>query len=165
MRLSLDGALFVGTPNDTELWRDITDNRDPGSPEWLPVYGNGTAVRFAATNDDINENQESWQQPRILYLQHASDAVVWFSFDLWFRKPDWLREQRGPDVFPTMRWYPFVTFFQVAVDQALAAAVPNGHGHNYSNAIVAAWQAVVPADASLWQEDDIVRLQEYIDSY
>lgn len=165
MRLSLDGALFVGTPNDTELWRDITARRDPGSPQRLPVYENGIAVRFASTNADINEDQGDWQHPRILYLQHASDPVVWFSFDLMFRKPDWLREQRGPDVTPVMRWYPIATFFQVAIDQLFAASVPNGHGHFYSNTIVSAWQAVVPADASLWQEEDIVRLQELINSY
>ncbi len=146
LRLSIDGAVFVGTPNHTRLWRTITDNRDAGSPEWLPSYKDGKTVRFAATNDDINRYQQPWQFPRVLYLQHASDPVVWFSFDLIHNKPDWLSEKRGSDVSPAMQWYPFVTFFQVAVDQFFGTSVPSGHGHNYYESMVDAWAAVAPPD-------------------
>lgn len=163
LRLAVDGALFVGTPNDTLLWRDVTAQRDHGTPEWQPTYQEGKAVRFAANNDNINSPQESWQKPRLLYLQHASDPVVWFSFDLLLQKPDWLNEKRGYDVSPTMRWYPFVTFFQVAIDQFFGTSVPSGHGHNYSNTVVSAWRAIAPPED--WNNHKTKILQENIDSY
>ena len=163
MRRSLDGALFVGTPNDTELWRAITAGRDTGSPEWQPVYQHGTAVRFAATNDNIADNTSGWQAPRILYLQHASDPVVWFDFSLLFHKPDWLRETRGPDVSTRTAWYPIVTFMQVAIDQFFGTTVPNGHGHNYANTIVEAWPAGTAPEN--WSSADTSRLQAIIDTY
>lgn len=163
MQATVDGALFMGTPNDTALWRTITSDRDKGSPQWQPTYQNGTAVRFAATNQDILRNQSNWQAPRILYMQHASDPVVWFGFDLALNKPDWLREKRGPDVAPQVRWYPFVTFFQVAIDQFFGTTVPNGHGHNYGNTIVNAWGSVTPPEN--WNEQKARDLQQVISTY
>ena len=53
IRRSVDGALFTGTPNDTELWRTITDNRDQGSPEWQPKYKSEQSVVFASSREDI----------------------------------------------------------------------------------------------------------------
>ncbi len=159
----VDGALFMGTPSSTMLWNNITDNRDTGSPEWQPIYQQGEAVRFAATNEDILKNQQQWQFPRILYMQHASDPVVWFNFDLLLEKPDWLAEPRGPDVSGKMQWYPFVTFFQVTVDQFFGVTVPNGHGHNYSNTIVNSWAAVAPPAG--WNTEQASNLQSIIDSY
>ena len=41
-----DGALFLGTPSFTEMWADLTDNRDPGSLERQPVVDNGKDVRW-----------------------------------------------------------------------------------------------------------------------
>lgn len=163
LRLTSDGALFVGTPNETELWRNITAQRDKGSPEWQPIFQNGNAVRFADTNASILKNQTNWQTPRVLYMQHASDPVVWFNFDLLYNKPDWLNEKRGNDVSPTMRWYPFVTFIQVGIDQFFGTTVPNGHGHNYPNTIVNAWASVVPPPN--WNQTKADRLQAIIDAY
>lgn len=160
---SIDGALFMGTPNDTALWRSVTKNRDPSSPEILPIYKNGVSARFAATNEQITNNQNSWLYPRILYMQHASDPVVWFSFDLLFNEPDWLKEPRGPDVFAQTRWFPFVTFFQVTVDQFFGTTVPNGHGHNYANTIVNAWSAVT--NPPNWNTEKQEKLQEIINAY
>jgi uncharacterized membrane protein len=160
---SIDGALFLGTPSNTELWGEITANRDAGSPQWKPTYKNGATVRFASNNEDITANQQSWQGTRVLYVQHASDPVVWFSFDLALNKPDWLREPRGDDVSPATRWYPFVTFFQVGIDQFFGVNVPNGHGHNYPNTIVNAWNAIAqPED---WNEQKTAKLQAIIDTY
>jgi uncharacterized membrane protein len=163
LKLSIDGALFMGTPNDTALWRKITDSRDASSPEWQPTYQNGQTVRFAASNEDILKNQQNWQYPRVLYMQHASDPVVWFSFNLPTSAPDWLKEPRGPDVSPNTHWYPFVTFFQVTVDQFFGVTVPNGHGHNYPNTIVNAWGAVVPPEG--WNQQKAEQLQKIINTY
>ena len=163
LRLTSDGALFVGTPNETELWRTITSQRDKSSPEWQPIYQEGTAVHFADSNEAILANQTNWQKPRVLYMQHASDPVVWFSFDLLYNKPDWLNEKRGKDVSPTMRWYPFVTFIQVGIDQFFGTTVPNGHGHNYPNTIVNAWVAATsPPD---WSQSKSESLQKLINNY
>ena len=163
MRNTVDGALFVGTPNDTDLWRGVTAHRDPGSPEWQPVYKGGVGVRFAATNQDITANPDKWQQSRILYVQHGSDPIVWFNFANAFHEPDWLREPRAPDVSPNMNWYPVVTFWQITIDQMFGVNVPAGHGHNYGNTAAASWAAVTqPED---WTDADSQKLQKIIDSY
>lgn len=156
-----DGALFAGTPNSTRLWRQFTAGRDTGSPEWQPIYKGGETVRWFASGDDF-EKLGNWDQPRIGYLQHASDAVIWWSWDLLWRQPDWLKEPRGPDVNPEMRWYPVVTFVQVSIDQATANQVPSGHGHNYENAIVRNWNSILPSGLS---DDTLDRIQAEIDTY
>lgn len=158
-----DGALYVGTPNFAEPWRSIEDGRDAGSPEWQPVYGAGEVVRFAAQASDFARPAGPWNRPRVAYLQHASDPVVWWSPDLLLRRPDWLAEPRGPDVSAEMTWFPVVTFLQVTVDQFFGVSVPDGHGHNYAGTMVAAWQQVVPADG--WSAADLARLQALIDGY
>ncbi|USI91664.1 alpha/beta hydrolase [Rhodococcus pyridinivorans] len=129
-----DGALWVGTPNFTEQWRRITDSRDPGSREILPVIYGGQNVRFAATPDDLTDldGLRDWESPRIVYWQHPSDPIVWWSSQLVRHRPDWLREERGADIDKGMTWIPFVTFWQVTLDMVFAAEVPGGHGHAYT---------------------------------
>lgn len=163
LRASVDGALFVGTPSDTRLWNAITKNRDEGTPQWLPTYRGGEAVRFAYDNLTIASNQQDWQFPRLLYMQHASDPVVWFSFSLPTSQPDWLKEPRGSDISPKTHWYPFVTFLQVGIDQFFGTTVPNGHGHNYPDSMVDAWAAVVPP--ANWTEQKAADLRAIIATY
>lgn len=163
LRLSVDGAVFAGTPSSTRLWRNITDARDEGSAEWQPIYRQGQVVRFESDRLGVDGDAEDWQFPRILYLQHASDPVVWFDFDLAIREPDWLNEPRGPDVSPTVHWYPFVTFLQVATDQFFGVTVPDGYGHMYQEIMVDAWTAVTaPAD---WSPEKGERLRAIINAY
>lgn len=158
-----DGALFMGTPNDSQPWRTIIDNRDKGSPEWQPVYQHGKTVRFAAESGDFAKLSGNWNTPRIAYLQHASDPVVWWNPNLIWHKPAWLSETRGPDITPNMKWYPFVTFAQVTVDQFFGVDAPNGHGHNYANAEVAAWAHVtIPPQ---WDNTKTTQLQAIISKY
>jgi hypothetical protein len=54
-----DGALFLGTPSFTEMWADLTDNRDPGSLERQPVVDKGKEVRWGEQTD------HRWDQPRL----------------------------------------------------------------------------------------------------
>lgn len=139
-----DGALLTGPTFSNTLWADTTANRDEGSPEWLPTYEGGTAVRFIAEADDLAHPADAaWEPGRIVYLQHPSDPISWWSPDLALEKPDWLREERGRDVLGATRWIPIVTFLQVAADMAVAAGVPDGHGHTYLAAIPAAWAAIL----------------------
>ncbi|WP_084759388.1 alpha/beta hydrolase [Nocardia mangyaensis] len=142
IRNRTDGVLWVGPPNSNRLWSEFVRRRDPGTEEITPIFADGLSVRFAASADQLAKPSPNWTEPRIVYLQHASDPVVWWSPDLLFSQPDWLREQRGPDVSPSMSWYPIVTFWQVAADLPRAQTVSDGHGHNYGNLVPDAWAVV-----------------------
>ncbi|AWK74323.1 hypothetical protein CBI38_24965 [Rhodococcus oxybenzonivorans] len=153
-----DGVLFTGPPNANEIWTDVTTNRDPGSPEWLPVYEQGETVRFGArAAEDLPRPDAPWGRPRMVYLQHPSDPIVWWSPELLLREPDWLKEERGYDVLDSTQWFPFVTFFQVAADMAVSTGVPDGHGHSYVVDIADAWSAILPPDG--WTSADNERLR------
>lgn len=139
-----DGALWVGTPNFSEQWERVTQQRDVGSPEILPVVYGGQNVRFAAAADDlVGDRFVDWEFPRIIYWQHPSDPIVWWSFDLLYDSPDWLNEPIGADVDKGMTWIPLVTFWQVTLDMALAADVPDGHGHTYRGEAPALWANIM----------------------
>jgi uncharacterized membrane protein len=139
-----NGALFAGPPNFNTLWREFTGNRDAGSPEIQPVYQDGRIVRFAndATTAIPPEGQP-WDGTRVLYLQHPSDPIVWWSPHLIFSEPDWISEPPGSDVLKGMFWMPFITFWQVTADLPFATGVPDGHGHRYSAEYVDGWNAVM----------------------
>ena len=157
-----DGVLWAGPPNFNELWRHIVENREPVSPEWLPVYQDGRTVRFSTGAADLGGALGGWKLPRVLYLQHASDPIVWWSPQLIFQHPDWLRGERGPDVSPSMSWIPFVTFWQVSADLPFAVGVPAGHGHHYTADYVNGWAAV--AQPPGWTAADTDRLRAVISS-
>lgn len=159
---SVNGALYVGTPNDTELWRNVTNNRDAGSPEWQPNYRGGQKARFASNRQDLIDKSEAWSGTRILFQQHASDPVVWFSFDLPFHEPDWLKEPRGQGVSEATRWYPVISFVQIGLDQALAGSAPVGYGHYYIDTTTYAWASVLPPQGWTLEKSD--KLQQHINN-
>ena len=138
-----DGALFSGPTFRNTIWTDLTATRDRGSPEWLPIYEDGRHARFVARPNDLDRPHTAWPDPRVVYLQHASDPIAWWNPDLLFRKPDWLREKRGYDVLPETEWIPVVTFLQVSADMAVATGVPQGHGHVYVADVANGWAAVL----------------------
>jgi len=155
-----NGALFSG-PTFNNTMRDyIVANRDPGSPEWLPVFDDGANVRFAARAENLGRTEAPWGQPRVAYLQHASDPIAWWSPDLLFSEPDWLREPRGYDVSGDMNWIPVVTFLQVSADMAVAVDVPDGHGHRYIKDVVNAWAAVMQPPG--WTPEKTERLRAMV---
>ena len=143
IRNRTDGMLLVGPPSRNGLWSEIVAGRDPGTRAVLPAYQGGTTVRFAA---DAAGLAATVPAPRVVYLQHPSDPITWWSPDLLFRRPDWLAEPRGADVLDSTRWYPFITFAQVSADMAISNSVPGGHGHNFGATPVAAWAALAPPD-------------------
>ncbi|HJR90837.1 MAG TPA: alpha/beta-hydrolase family protein, partial [Acidimicrobiia bacterium] len=150
------GVLWVGPPNFSELWSSFTAGRDSRSPEILPLFEGGETVRFAGGRADLVGDLEGWDQPRVLYMQHPSDPVVWWSTRLILRQPDWLRQQPGDDVLDAVRWYPLVTFWQVSADMAYANEVPAGHGHNYAGLFADGWAAVAAPPG--WTAADTDRL-------
>ncbi|MGA5300003.1 alpha/beta hydrolase [Nucisporomicrobium flavum] len=147
IRNRVDGMLLVGPPNRNELWRRFVAGRDPGSTEILPSYENGATIRFARDPAaDLDRPATPWAAPRVAYLQHPSDPIVWWSPRLAVSRPDWLREPRGADVSAGVRWYPFVTFWQVTADMAFSTGVPAGHGHSYGAEPVTAWARIASPD-------------------
>jgi uncharacterized membrane protein len=161
LRNRTSGTVFAGPPNFNTLFREFTDDRDSGSPEVAPIYRDGRTVRF----DDhpgppIEPASVAWNGPRVLYLQHPSDPIVWWTPRLLLTEPDWLREPPGHDVLGAVRWIPFVTFWQVTADLPFATEVPGGHGHKYTAEYVDAWATVLqPAD---WTEAKAARLREIV---
>jgi uncharacterized membrane protein len=155
------GALFAGPPSFNLLYREFTDGRDPGSREVEPVYRGGRTVRFATDVDaGIGPGGAPWDGTRVLYLQHPSDPIVWWSPSLLWDRPDWLGEPRGRDVLGAMTWIPVVTFWQVTVDMPLAGGVPAGHGHTYTREFVDGWAAVLHQPA--WTPAKAERLREVV---
>lgn len=155
-----DGALWVGTPNFSPQWSYITAHRDPGSPERLPVIDGGQILRFAAGAADLHLEGAAWDTPRVVYWQHASDPITWWSPDLLLQRPDWLREPLGPDLDPGVRWIPFVTFWQVTLDMVFSADVPAGHGHTFGPDAAQMWAAIL--DPAGWTEADTERVHEVL---
>lgn len=138
------GALFVGAPNFNPLYRGFVDRRDTGSPEVEPVFGEGRIVRFTTSPAEPTDPvARPWGAARVLYLQHASDPITWWSPHLILNRPDWLEEPRGRDVLGATRWVPFVTFWQLTADMALSMEPGPGHGHNFSGEHVVAWASIM----------------------
>jgi uncharacterized membrane protein len=155
------GALFAGPPNFNTLYREFTDDRDPGTHEVEPVYQDGRTVRF--TNDvaaEVPPPSAAWNGPRVLYLQHPSDPIVWWSPRLIWDRPDWLGEPHGRDVLDAMVWLPLVSFWQVTADLPLATGVPDGHGHNYHREFVDGWATVLQPPG--WTPDKAEQLRDLI---
>lgn len=149
---NVDGALWTGTPGFTPLHRQLTDERQGGSTEVNPVIDNGLHYRFASNQDELTADQYGralgpWEEPRVVYLQHPDDPVVWWSMSLALEQPDWLAEAGADDEDDSLlSYFPLVTFWQVTADMAVATDIPSGHGHQYHAEVVAAWAGVLGRD-------------------
>ena len=157
-KMGFDAVLWAGPPQASPLWHALIVRRDPGTTEVQPRYDNGRTVRFSEAVDPADITRVAarpWEGTRVLFLQHPSDPVVWWSPDLLFSRPDWLVEAPGQDRTASMRWYPIVTFWQVSADLTNAIGAPSGHGHNYRDTVLDGWAAVVPPDG--WTAADTER--------
>ncbi|HQX52083.1 MAG TPA: alpha/beta-hydrolase family protein [Planctomycetaceae bacterium] len=154
----IHGAVWSGPPFPSPQWSMLTRERNEGTEFWLPKFRDGTMVRFTGQENSLDDGKR-WGPIRSVYLQYASDPMVFFSTDLPFHKPDWLKGKRGPDVSPHLTWYPIVTSLQIAFDLPMATSVPMGYGHNYApEHYINAWLAVTaPED---WNNNDTPRLKE-----
>ena len=164
-RMGFDAVLWVGPPQESSLWHALLVRRDPGSTEVQPRYDSGRTVRFSEAIDPVDVDRVGgppWAGTRVLFLQHPSDPVVWWSPDLLFGRPDWLIEPRGQDRTALMRWNPVVTFWQVSADLTNAEGMPGGHGHTYSNDILDGWVAVAPPGG--WTAADTERIRAALKS-
>lgn len=161
MVAQLDGAVWSGTPQITPIWQELTDARTPASPMILPRIGGGEHVRFSNHSADLTgpiggTPYAPWGEHRFVFMQHPSDPVVWWHPRLIWHEPQWMREPRGFDVTAAMKWWPWVTFWQVAADMAASIQPPGGHAHRYFDEYVPAWAHVLgreqDADAALVRE-------------
>ena len=151
-----DGAVFTGPPRMTAFTRRLARARDRGSLERLPLIDAGRHVRFASVpahmeHDAFGNDYQRWQRPRVVFGQHASDAIVWWDRRLIFMRPDWIQEPTPrtlyADTFRRLPWVPFITFWQVALDQLNSLNVPGGHGHNYFEETFWYWDSVLGSQA------------------
>ncbi|WRS30697.1 alpha/beta-hydrolase family protein [Actinomycetaceae bacterium MB13-C1-2] len=151
LRNRTDGAIWVGSPNSSNLSLRLTSARQKGSPEVAPVVDSGKHVRFITRPEDLESDlfgreYGKWHYPRTVFVQHASDPVVRYSPTLAFREPDWLRERVGPDVSPAMKYTPIATLFQVITDLPVAGLAPAGHGHTYHGELLNVWMKILGLD-------------------
>ena len=125
-RIGWRGTGILGSSLDDVVWANWS-LRDRGEfdtffAEWRRWFTDETDVASRSAAD--------WGDTRLLYLQHASDPVVFFTPDLLLDKPDWLAEnQRGAGLSEDFVWVPFVTVWQVLTDMTAATSVPDGYGH------------------------------------
>ncbi|MBP2214909.1 alpha/beta-hydrolase family protein [Arthrobacter sp. CAN_C5] len=144
-----DAALFTGPPANSQPWRTLQENRDAGSPVWQPTYQQGRDVRWQSKPGDFGQLGGEWRQPRLGYLQHATDPITWLDPAVMIQRPEWLAGPaatggRGVDVSDSMRWIPGVTFLHLVTDMLVSEAVPPSHGHNFGDVAVDGWAQVLP---------------------
>lgn len=144
----VDGALWVGTPSFTPMHQELTEKRHRGSPEVAPVVDNARHVRFATGPEDLRHDIYGrelgpWHFPRIIYAQHPSDPVVWWTGRLAWYQPDWMREKAGRDVSPSMEYTRIGTYLQVLADLPVAGRAPGGHGHTYHHELIPMWKELL----------------------
>ncbi|NGN66955.1 hypothetical protein G5C51_23990 [Streptomyces sp. A7024] len=157
-----DGALLLGPPNFGPISTEVRRDRDQGSPVWRPEFDEGRHLRWAQFPEkDFKRLKGPWRNPRVAYLQNASDPVVWWSYDLALQRPEWVDHPLGPDITPEVNWFPFVTFWQTSVDMAVSYGVPAPHGHRYGTGPVEGWAEVVPPKG--WSTEDTERLKKFFD--
>jgi uncharacterized membrane protein len=105
----------------------------------------------------LDQGDAEWGSFRIAFLQYASDPITFFSPGSAWHEPDWMREPRGPDVSPDLRWFPVVTMLQLAADMMVGSA-PEGFGHEYAAIhYIDAWHALTEPPG--WSEPELERLR------
>lgn len=158
IRATVDGVLWMGPPNSNRIWRSLVERRDPGTPATDPVYADGLLVRFSENPAEFRGDTSPWIPPHVLYVQHATDPVVWWSPDLLFERPPWLSEPPGKGRHPGMFYMPVLTFFQVTSDLGNAIGGSQGYGHLYDQQILDGWAAATSREG--WDDDDYTRFAE-----
>lgn len=157
-----NGALWVGPPFRKETWRKITKNRNPDSPAWLPTFKDQSVVRFFNQEGTWDDSDAPWGSFRIAYLQYASDPITFFSPNYFNKEPDWMKNPRGKDVTPKLKWFPIITMLQLAADMSSSTA-PKGYGHEYASAhYFDVWYALTePKD---WSKKDLEQIRQYFEN-
>jgi uncharacterized membrane protein len=148
-----DSVLWVGPTGDNVAWNAVVASREPGSPVWSPVHGDGS-VRLV----DHGEDLAGAPTPTVLWVQHPSDPVGWWSWSTLWAKPAWMDQPTGGDVPQEPSWFPVVTFLQATFDLMNGFSASPGHGHNYNPDVGRAWAALLAPPG--WTGGDTERLAQ-----
>ena len=152
---TVDGVLWMGPPHSNRIWRSLVERRDPGTPVTEPVYADGLLVRFSEDPAEFRNDDTPWIPPHVLYVQHATDPVVWWTPDLLLNRPAWLAEPPGKGRHSGMIYMPVLTFFQVTADLGNAIGGSQGYGHLYDHQILDGWAAATGRPG--WDDDEFQR--------
>lgn len=154
----VDGALWAGPPFPSTLWRQAVAGRNPGSRFVLPDVGGGEIIRFASQFAPPDRDPRPWGRMRVLFLQYASDPIVFYDPASIWRAPGWMREPPAQDVSPDLEFTPVVTQLQLALDMMLSKVPPPGFGHTYhAHDYIDAWAAVSAPEG--WDDATADRLK------
>lgn len=127
--LSVDRGLWAGTPYAGKWRRELLAGG--------PSIDDAMFGTFASIDEYRNLPEEERAAIRFFFLNHHEDPVTHFGLDVAYQEPSWLGrpDQRPPNVSPSQRWVPAVTFWQTAIDTKNAATVVpgafNALGHDY----------------------------------
>ena len=128
-------------------------------------------MRWQSKPGDFAALEGPWREPRLGYLQHATDPITWLDPAVIYRSPEWLSGPassggRGSDVSDSMRWIPGVTFLHLVADMLVSEAVPPSHGHNFGDVAVDGWAQVLPGHGRSQSQLDAIRaVVEGIDTH
>lgn len=147
--------IWIGPPAESTLWKSWQENRTAG-PAWDPVIGDGSITRVLVETKDPSRYAAD-TPPSIIFAAHANDPVVYWRPDLFIFQPSWTLPPLGPGVMPQLRWFPFITGFQVGMD-LISGGAPPEVGHNYSADMAAA--VVMGIGDPSWTVRDTVELQK-----
>lgn len=157
----ISGALWSGPTFGNPIWRELTRNRNPESPAWLPRVGDGRTARFTTQVNALELSGSSWSKMRLIFLQYPSDPITFFENSAAFFPPAWMTGTRAPDVLQNLRWYPLITVLQLAVDMLVCTEVPEGFGHVFAvEHYIDSWIALT--DPKDWQVANGKRLKEQL---
>ncbi len=150
---SAAGAVWTGCPDFSPLQEALIEARDPGSDTIFPVVDGGRHVRFAMTPEQLvvpthGGHLGPWEFPRYVFLRNETDPVTFWNPRLLWRRPQWLTDMTGTNTpMGRMRWWPFITFWQITSDMPVCRDVRAGFGHKYhAEQCIPAWVAVLGLD-------------------
>lgn len=143
---AVTATFLVGAPGFNVLHSQFVSMRNPGTPSFNPVFGDGSRVVFAIDQSEYAEISKSTQ---LLYLENPSDPVSKLNAKLLWSKPPWIDEQKKAGLLSEhFVWRPIVTFFQVGIDMSFSRHAPSGFGHNYGALTTGAWARITGIELS-----------------
>lgn len=137
----VDGVLLAGPPGVNPVYQDTVARRVDGTPAAAPIIAGEDSPQFATDAEAIRA-LDGFSDTRVLYVQHPSDAVVWWHPAVAWHRPDWLAEPAVGDRLDQMRWLPGITSLLLVADMPFGLSVDHGHGHRYGDAVLPGFVAL-----------------------